>query len=308
MYPVSFIWHSDFWSTATNILKDALQRRKPEGILSNSLDFMLNRLDDALEPLARTLTGKASWSEMKENAVQATTNQQGGARFALNQIAELAQNSDVELHVVGHSAGSIFLAPLVRLLTAPQGTIMSGYLTGERGYGLSVESLTLWAPACTTALFKDAYLEAIQKNRIKRPALFTLTNKAEEDDNCAQIYHKSLLYLVSNAFETNPRIPFSRRNGESILGMEKFLGTDQELKKLLDAQKIDWVVAPNTAPDGSRDCSTAHHHGDFDDDKPTVKATLARILNQPQDNVQDTLTFYHSSSSLRETRQQLVTQ
>lgn len=30
---------------------------------------MLDRLDDALEPIARKLTGKAGWDEMKKNAV-----------------------------------------------------------------------------------------------------------------------------------------------------------------------------------------------------------------------------------------------
>ena len=33
--------------------------------------------------------------------------------------------------------------------------------------------------------------------RIKQFAIFTLTDRAEQDDDCANIYHKSLLYLVS---------------------------------------------------------------------------------------------------------------
>ena len=32
VYPISFIWQTDFWSTVTNILRDALRRRRPEGI------------------------------------------------------------------------------------------------------------------------------------------------------------------------------------------------------------------------------------------------------------------------------------
>ncbi len=38
---------------------------------------MLDRLDDALEPLARVLSGKAAWDEMKENALAATQNTKG---------------------------------------------------------------------------------------------------------------------------------------------------------------------------------------------------------------------------------------
>jgi hypothetical protein len=36
--------------------------------LDTTKDFVLDRLDDALEPLARSLGGKALWDEMKENA------------------------------------------------------------------------------------------------------------------------------------------------------------------------------------------------------------------------------------------------
>lgn len=305
VYPLSFIWHSDFWSTVTNILQDALQRRQPEGVLNSGLDFMLDRLDDALEPIARTLTGKAAWDEMKENALLSTTHQQGGARFVLNQVAKLATDPSVEIHVVAHSAGSIFLAPLVRLLTAPAGQITSSYLNGQMGCGLSIESCTLWAPACTVDLFNDAYLEAIQNLQIKRFSLFTLTDKAEQDDNCAQIYHKSLLYLVSNSFETLSRIPLFRKNGEAILGMEKFVANDVGLRDLFASRKADWIRAPNTSSVSSPTHSTAQHHGDFDDDLPTVKATLARILNHVYTDKDAALTFYHSSASLSQTRKQL---
>lgn len=305
VYPISFLWHSDFWSTVTNMLQDAFRRRRPEGILGSSLDFMLDRLDDALEPIARSLTGKPAWEEMKENALLATTGKQGGARFVLEQLAQLATDPDVEIHLVGHSAGSIFLAPLVRLLTASRKKITAGYLKGQTGYGLPIDSCTLWAPACTMDLFNDAYLEAIEGGQIKRFSLFTLTDKAEQDDNCAQIYHKSLLYLVSNAFETKPRIPFTTQDGEPILGMEKFVKGHEKLTALFDAQTADWIRAPNILPEGSKNSSTARHHGDFDDDQPTVKATLARILDQKHSDQESLLTFYHSSSSLRNTRQQL---
>ncbi len=86
IYPLTFIWHSDYWTTVKNILNDAFQRRRPEGALDAAKDFMLDRLDDALEPLARVLSGKAAWDEMKENALAATQNSQGrraGGRWPL---------------------------------------------------------------------------------------------------------------------------------------------------------------------------------------------------------------------------------
>jgi hypothetical protein len=301
VYPVSFIWKSDFWSTCKNILDEALRRRKPEGLLTDAKDFMLDRLDDALEPLARALSGKAQWDEMKENALLATTGEAGGARIALDEIARLPRK-DVEIHVVAHSAGSIFHAPFIRALTSPKGAIRTGYLKGEKGYGVPVASCTLWAPAITVELFKEAYLPSILERTIDRFALFTLTDPAERDDHCANVYHKSLLYLVSHAFEAQPRIPLFR-DGEPILGMERFVNEDPELLALFTDAISDWVLAPNTHPLGSANGSTARAHGAFDDDEPTLQATLARVLGTSK--AETGFTLHRSAGSLRDRRLQL---
>ena len=303
VYPISFIWHTDGWTTITNILQDALRRRKPEGVLDSTKDFMLNRLDDALEPVARLLTGKLQWDEMKENAMKATVNKSGGIRLALQYIAKLATefSNKFEIHLVAHSAGSILLAPLVQLLTSTD-KIKDGPLKGARGMGLKVASCTLWAPACTVQLFKDFYLPSIKNKSVSRFALFALTDKAEQNDHCANIYHKSLLYLVSNAFESKARIPLLR-DGIPILGMEKFIKADSDLQSLFKTAAADLVLAPNDALEGSPNHSTSSTHGDFDDDDATVKASLARILKITVERKE--FVFNRSESSLRNTRHQL---
>ncbi|MEX2148426.1 MAG: C1 family peptidase [Candidatus Rokuibacteriota bacterium] len=289
VYPVSFIWHSDFWTTAKNILDDAVRRRRPEGVLDSAKDFMLDRFDDALEPLARTLGGRSQWSEMKENAMLASTGKDGGARLVSKLVKELAAATPrLQVHLVGHSAGSIFLAPLARLL-------------GQAG--VTIESCTLWAPACTLELFKRYYAPAIGKNAIKRFALFTLTDDTEQDDDCAKVYNKSLLYLVSHALEDRARIPLFR-DGTPLLGMERYLQQDADVMKLVDRKRIDWVRAPNTARSGSASASTARHHGDFDDDRPTLAATLARILDAGSSA--EEFVINRSASSLQSRRLQLA--
>lgn len=304
VYPVSFIWHSDTWTTITNVLKDAFNTKRPEGFLDAAKDFMLDRLDDALEPVARALTGKLQWDEMRENALLATTGKTGGARLSLDYIKGLSEKykDAFEIHIAGHSAGSIFHAPLVRLLTM-NGKIDEGYLKGFTGLGLKISSCTLWAPACTMDLFKMAYLPSINDSTIERFSLFVLTDQAENDDNCADIYHKSLLYLVSNAFEKRYRIPVFRNDGEAILGMQKFLNKDEDLSELFKSKKADLILAPNSEKEGSPNHSTAASHGDFDDDKPTVKATLARILNT--ENTLENFVFSSSASSMKNRRTQL---
>jgi hypothetical protein len=303
VYPVAFIWKTDYWTTLTSILQDAMRRRRPEGFLDASKDFMLDRLDDALEPIARFFTGKAEWSEMKENAILATKAQDGGARFVAEQLAKLVQGGGYEVHVVNHSAGSIFLAPLVRLL-ATKGTIASGPLKGEQGLGIPIRTCTLWAPACTVDLFNETYRPLVENGSIARFALFTLTDDAEQDDNCAGIYHKSLLYLVSNAFEERFHMPgFPKHAGEPILGMEKWVNRPASKGGLGDffGDRAEWVRAPNQESAGSTRRSTASHHGDFDDDTPTLQATLARIVAQKA--MKSAFAFHHSGSALRDRRQ-----
>ena len=160
----------------------------------------------------------------------------------------------------------------------------------------------MWAPAISIAAFKDFYLNAITKKRVERFALFALTDKAERDDNCGGIYHKSLLYLVSNAFEEKMRMPFSK-DGEPILGMQKFLEKDTELKALFSDRNAVTVLCPNTSPDGSDTASNAKEHGAFDDDVATVKAALARILNMETNN--QSIDFNASASSLKTLRNDL---
>lgn len=293
IYPLSFIWKSDFWTTLTNIITDALGRTRPEGPIDAAFDFMLDRLDSALEPIARGVGGKAQWDEMKENAKLATISIEGGARFALGHLAKLvADDSDVEVHIVGHSAGSILHAPLVQLLTT-SGEIGVGRMQGQKGFGIPIKSCTLWAPACTFNLFQQAYLPAIEAKGIERFALFTLTDESEQDDHCANTYHKSLLYLVSNAFEEQRKTP--------ILGMERFAKNDPDLTRLLNSTaRVAWIRSPNSGQLGDQDASTASRHGGFDDDKPTVMATLARVLNKPK--IEGTITLRASEPKLRDRR------
>lgn len=263
VYPLSFIWKTDAWTTITNILKDSMRRRRPEGVLDAAKDFMLDRIDDTLEPIVRRFGGKSLWDEMKENALLATEDAEGAARLAVDELAKLAADTKgLEVHVVGHSAGSIFMAPLIERWIAA---------------GRTVASCTMWAPACTIDLFRRYYLPGLKSGAIKRFALFTLDDAMEQDDDTGGIYNKSLLYLVARALETAARDPKSE-HGTPLLGMQRFIDEPRH-KDVRDAVKGHWVLAPNREPAESMRGSTARRHGDFDDDKPTLKSTLAFILD-----------------------------
>jgi len=292
VYPLSFIWRTDLWSTLRNILQDAVARRRPEGFLDSAKDFMLNRLDDGLEPVARAAGGRRVWAEMQENAVLASQ-KNGGLLTVLNELRKLAtRHPSLQLHLAGHSAGSILLGGL------------AGANQAAGGKSVRFETCTLWAPACTMDFYRDQYLPAIRGGSLKQFAIFTLTDRAEQDDNCANLYHKSLLYLVSNAFERELRKPwFGNVDGEPILGMEKFV------RKLPERDRPkEWVLSPNAINEGQPGAARATSHGDFDDDGATLKATLARIVGTSTTLTKTVIPHHRSESAQRGQRQAIMQQ
>jgi hypothetical protein len=306
IYPLAFIWKTDLWATIGNMLKDLVRSRRPEGPLDRAKDFLLDRLDDTLELVAR-VPGKAVWGEMKENAGISTADSQGGGRIVLEQLtALLKRDPSIEVHFCGHSAGSIFLGPIFREFCAG-----SNHVT----------SLNLWAPACTMEFFKRNYVPALNTaNKVRRFNLFTLKDAAERDDNCAKIYNKSLLYLVANACEVDSGLFW--KDGAPLLGMERFILDEHALfgvdpKKVKSdnphAVKINfgnnacWVRSPNNLTIGEEFASAARHHGDFDDDDATVSSTLAHILGLSKTPAPDgkELTFRPTASGLKCWREEL---
>src|SRR5205085_8818459 len=108
-------------------------------------------------------------------------------------------------------------------------------VTRADGLGVPVSTVALWAPACTIDFFRRDYEPSIRNGTIAAFTLFTLTDEAEQEDNCANIYNKSLLYLVSHALEERWRIPgIPKFPGEPILGMECWIRKDKPLETLLE--------------------------------------------------------------------------
>jgi hypothetical protein len=221
----------------------------------------------------------------------------------------------VELHLAGHSAGSILLAPLVQLLTT-QGQVIGGPAHGMQGMGAKITSLNLWAPAITMDMFMMTYVPAIESGAIERAGLFTLTDKAENDDSCARIYNKSLLYLVAHAFETQPRSWIDRRlsQGTPLAGMARFIAAKnvedqafgyERVHKLIKSGRLDWILSPTSDQlRGSAHAANATTHGGFDDDRATLEATAARILDRKQ--ASERFGIHRSEAGLRDRCTELI--
>lgn len=271
IYPLHIMWESDFLSTLRNMLADLF--READQRAGGSLLYNLGEARDRVLELTLAKLGGALWGEMKENAQLASTHAQdlGAMQLvakhvrAATQQKQLKQGAAWELHLVGHSAGSIFACHAMPILTS---------------LGLPLCSVQFMAPAIRADLFKAALLPGIKKAELPTPSLYVLNDTLEQGDSVGP-YGKSLLYLVSNAFEGMRGVP--------LLGMERCIQADAELAALAAGKVQGRPVL--TVSQGSRlsatemtagitnGASASRTHGGFDNDPDTMNSVLTRILN-----------------------------
>ncbi|MEP6686578.1 MAG: hypothetical protein ABJB22_07370 [Verrucomicrobiota bacterium] len=268
IYPLHIMWESGAAESINGIIRDHFtdEDERAGGAIGNWLrktrDGLIEAKDRTFE-LTVALPGSALWSEMKENARLASRHPDriGGvqllAKYVKQAMAKLSasQRSEWEVHLVGHSAGSIFAAHALPHLI---------------NLGVALKSLNFLAPAITIEDFNTLLRPLVVGNKIEAPGLFVLSDVGELDDDVGP-YGKSLLYLVSNAFEG--------RRGVPLLGMKCFLDEDAKLKALFAGKQNGMsalVVAGEDGPEHS--VSRSDSHGGFDNDPATLNSLLYRIL------------------------------
>ena len=206
--------------------------------------------DRFMEGLLRR-PGTLLWDEMKRDANDAFM-ANGAGTDALKRFLDHFKRTgaNIKIHIAGHSTGAIVLAHMLDVLKRKQ---------------VNFSSCSLMAPACSIDLYLSNYLPILQRKhaaRISDMAIYNLKDNLELDDNVAAVYRKSLLYLVSNAFERDSEKP--------ILGMEKFKA------QIVSSGKNPAMLYSNgNSSTGTRSTS----HGGFDNDTQTMNHILKRILN-----------------------------
>jgi len=259
VYPIHFVWETGFLDALQQILSGA-RAAAPRGVPRDVWD---HTTDLAVEAVARTLGGDKIWSAMQRSA-ELASGRDGGASYVAQKLLKFSQScpSALELHAVGHSAGSIF---------------HSHFLPVTAGLGApAFKTLQLLAPAVRVDLFKNRLLGQVGR-AIQSLTMFTMQRDWEEDDNVAQVYRKSLLYLIHYALEPERKTP--------ILGLEISVRDDADLVDLfglggrLSAHaEVVWSVTQATSGSSA---STSRTHGGFDNDRATMDSVAHRILGAP---------------------------
>lgn len=255
VYPIYFVWETGLLPTITQVLRGSRDATASRGFVDDRIT------DPALEAVARTLGGEKIWSGMKANA-ERSVRQDGGALFVAQRLRAFCdRHPGVELHAVGHSAGSIFHSYFVPAALAQEVP--------------AFRSLHLLAPAIRT----DAFMERLAprvgdaERGIASLCMFTMNDAQERRDNCGGVYRKSLLYLVHRALERRPRDP--------VLGLEASVRADARLRRLFGLEggpglaEVVWSV---TDEERGLSASRSTTHGGFDNDAPTMESVLRRVL------------------------------
>ena len=276
IYPIHIVWESD---PITTIFKNVDHQR--EGLPAGGLlDGAWEALDTALEGAGRSI--RPLWERMKTNAKMASdpllNNQpralQPGVTLFIEKLADYwLRHPELEIHLVGHSAGSVVLAAAVKRLFA---------------YNVPVDSLQLMGGAIRADDFVRDVVPRLATapggdGMVRRFAAYDLHDGPELDDVCPgppapAVYHKSLLYFVARSLE---QLPFNFE--VPMVGLEKSLGVvytmpDGLPHPLMDAmgKPPNVVLAPNSA-NAADSRSKAHGHGEFDDDPDTMTSVVLRI-------------------------------
>jgi hypothetical protein len=308
IYPIYFVWETGSRETLFSHIYDLAKNKLPFGIIG--FDFMeqVDRwIEKRIAPLARWL-----WDEIKENARAASKRIQEpekvnwvldnskrlspdaekvmqtmpGASLLVTRLEQyLAQHGkeNVTIHLVGHSAGTIFHASLLERLADAR---------------IGVDSLAFLAAALRVDEFWKKVMPHLgPQGNVNRFVNFVLSDTRELEDAVLPqprpaLYHKSILYLLSRGAEL-PSQPVVGRDDRPyevpMLGMERFM--NDQLKNLLDLdartsklseeiQRVGGQVisSPSSATEADSR-SEATMHTDFDSNPATMASVMMRIQN-----------------------------
>ena len=289
IYPLFLTWKTGPAETICDAVQD--WARKVLGVDAEKAAGLLDVLGEAnraIEALGHVM-GKGIWTQMRENAQSGGQPGHGLDLLAQN-LAALASALDdagkrLELHLAGHSAGSILIGHLLDRM-------LQDRLPGKSP---GIRTCTLYAPACSTRFAVEHYLPAAQAGllSLEKLWLYYLSDENEKRDGLPSpdlpAYGKSLLYLVSRALDDRRKMP--------LLGMERALDSryanndDQWASEELQTIKL-WLahwratagqtvlgipVTTASVRNSRNGGQIPATHGSFDNNMDVLTETLRRI-------------------------------
>jgi hypothetical protein len=277
VYPLFITWKTGALESVGGILEDALReifrgqpQMRDEGIVDKIREAMADARDRSIEVACENLLVKPMWSEMKQNAAAAGQVDAGLGLLAGHLLALKKKLPGLQIHLAGHSAGSIVL----------------GHLFGLLDKRLAADSLSLLAPACTVDFAVQHYGVALAAGKLRADTVHVdiMDDERERADTVGP-YGKSLLYLVSRALENRHKTPLLgmewawsgkgmpedhwSSDPVSTQALKAWAGLAKSMQVELHGRKRSYVST------GAGQIKLAH--GSFDNDVEVVAAMLERM-------------------------------
>ena len=256
VYPIYFAWETGLISSLINVIKAQLEKSRAVEAQRDIFDFT----DAQIEAVARKFEARRVWSDMKHIG-ELAAGPSGGSRLVARKLAAFcnANAGNVEVHAIGHSAGSNFHSHFLPVLL-------------DQGLP-AIKTLQFLAPAIAVSDFLDTLMSRIRN--IGELTVYTMKDSFERDDTTA-VYRKSLLYLIHEALEGEEETP--------VLGLEKSILDDIRLTRLFGiggrvTGRTDAAVWSPSSEDDLAAASKSVRHGGFDDDPFTMNSVLRRVLS-----------------------------
>ena len=236
VYPITVLWCSDFIEQ-TIVVLDRLFDAALEKTGKPGPD-----LDRRIEIEARGI-GRAFWRDIKRSARSAASpalgrSAPGGMHETFAALMEL--DPRIELHVVAEGAGAILLAECFGSAAAEKAGPSAAKALMAR-----IATLTLLAPACTTAVLEESLLDWCKET--KRKILLLTPSATASRRMVTGLYGGSIIDLVQRSFE-------EEEPGDTKLLPPKaarILGTaaaTAQAGKDHAALRVDWLEAEGEGP------------------------------------------------------------
>ncbi len=258
IYPYHFMYDTGLMEELKDVIfgkSDQVNERA--GSITDASDWLIEKLS--------RIPGRAFWREMKNGARSPFNKAASGAKVldlflkamnTNNKIRKQDNNIPIQLHLVGHSTGAILM-----------GWLLSRISKHNISPKPRIASISLMAPAASIEFYDDHYLpllkSAVNRFGIDKLSIYNLSEQLEKDDKVGP-YRKSLLYLVSRAFEEKKNTP--------ILGMKEYED------RLTKHDRME--VIQSEGKNGSEERSRSDSHGGFDNDVRTMNSILKSVLGK----------------------------
>ena len=231
-------------------------------------DFYPTVVEEILREFYLAKFGAFFWNHMKQKSRQmwepGFDNKQYAGTYFLEKLNNLVkQNPGTIIDLVGHSAGSIAICNMMKLI-------------GSSSFKhIKIRNIIFLAPACTCKLFYEEIYQ--HPERFRSLLMFTMKDSCEKKDRLVPLlYPRSLLYLISGILEEE-----GKGADVEILGLERHITGKAPYDSgplisihnyFREKNRLVLSVTEGEQPPGYN--STSKKHGDFDNDPPTLQSIM----------------------------------